>query len=89
MKLLDKQGALIDLAKKEIYSLPADLQTQIQQLNPEGFTQIVSLQKQWVHASMNTAYTMLFAYCAIAYLLAWSIMKMLVPREKLVNLNGK
>jgi ACS family hexuronate transporter-like MFS transporter len=38
---------------------------------------------------MNTAYTMLFAYCAIAYLLAWSIMKMLVPREKLVNLNGK
>jgi ACS family hexuronate transporter-like MFS transporter len=89
LKLLDKQGGLIDLAKKEIYSLPADVQTQIQQLNPEGFTQIVSLQKQWVHASMNTAYTMLFAYCAIAYLLAWAIMKMLVPREKLVILNGK
>jgi ACS family hexuronate transporter-like MFS transporter len=88
LKLLDKQGALIDLAKKEIYSLPAAIQTQIQQLNPEGFTQIVSLQKQWVHASMNTAYTMLFAYCAIAYLLAWVIMKALVPKEKQVNLSG-
>jgi len=88
LKLLDKQGVLIDLAKKEIYSLPAAIQTQIQQLNPEGFTQIVSLQKQWVHASMNTAYTMLFAYCAIAYLLAWAIMKTLVPKEKQVNLNG-
>ena len=89
LKLLDKQGALINLAKKEIYSLPADLQSQIQQLNPEGFVQLVSLQKQWVHASMNTAYTMLFAYCATAYLLAWAIMKTLVPKEKQVNLNGK
>jgi ACS family hexuronate transporter-like MFS transporter len=37
---------------------------------------------------MNTAYTMLFAYCATAYLLAWAIMKTLVPKEKQVNLNG-
>jgi ACS family hexuronate transporter-like MFS transporter len=29
LKLLDKQGGLIDLAKKEIYSLPADVQTKL------------------------------------------------------------
>jgi len=86
LKLTDKQGALIDLSKKELFSLSADLQSQIQQINPEGFTQLVNLQKQWVHASMNTAYTMMFVYCAIAYLLAWRIMKYLVPKEKQVIL---
>jgi ACS family hexuronate transporter-like MFS transporter len=32
-----------------------------------------------------TAYTILFAVCASAYLIAWSIMKILVPRFKLIT----
>jgi len=31
---------------------------------------------------IETGYTMMFAFCAIAYLLAWGIMKSLVPMHK-------
>jgi len=31
---------------------------------------------------IETGYTMMFAFCAIAYLLAWGIMKSLVPKHK-------
>lgn len=31
---------------------------------------------------IETGYTIMFAFCAVAYLLAWSIMKMLVPKYK-------
>ncbi|AQX06523.1 MFS transporter [Elizabethkingia meningoseptica] len=32
--------------------------------------------------SIETGYTIMFTYCAIAYILAWSIMKLLVPKYK-------
>jgi ACS family hexuronate transporter-like MFS transporter len=35
---------------------------------------------------IETGYTIMFAYCAVAYLLAWMIMKTLVPRFKQVVL---
>jgi ACS family hexuronate transporter-like MFS transporter len=31
---------------------------------------------------IETGYTIMFVFCAIAYLLAWSIMKLLVPKYK-------
>lgn len=34
---------------------------------------------------IETGYTIMFTFCAVAYLLAWSIMKMLVPRFKLIT----
>lgn len=34
---------------------------------------------------IETGYTIMFAFCAIAYLLAWFIMKWLVPRYKLIT----
>lgn len=34
---------------------------------------------------IETGYTIMFAYCAIAYLLAWGIMKSLVPKYKLIT----
>lgn len=33
-----------------------------------------------------TGYTIMFSFCAIAYVLAWIIMKVLVPKYKLVEL---
>jgi len=39
-----------------------------------------------IQQEMTVAYGYMFAFCAIAYLLAWSIMKSLVPKEKLINL---
>ncbi len=35
---------------------------------------------------IQTGYTIMFAICALAYLVAWSIMKALVPRMKIVNI---
>lgn len=32
--------------------------------------------------SIETGYTIMFTYCAIAYILAWSIMKILVPKYR-------
>jgi ACS family hexuronate transporter-like MFS transporter len=34
---------------------------------------------------IQTGYTIMFTICAVAYLVAWSIMKMLVPRYKLIT----
>lgn len=85
LNLVDKHGELIDITKKEIFHLSKDLQTQLRQVNPEQFTQFLMLQKQLVQASMSTSYTIMFTYCAIAYLIAWGIMKLLVPKEKQVR----
>jgi ACS family hexuronate transporter-like MFS transporter len=37
--------------------------------------------------NIGTGYTIMFVFCAIAYLLAWAIMKTLVPKMKLVYMN--
>ena len=86
VKLVDKYGDIIDITHKEVFNLSKDLQAQLQQINPEQFSQFLTLQKQLVQASMSTAYTIMFTYCAIAYLIAWGIMKLLVPKEKQVRL---
>jgi ACS family hexuronate transporter-like MFS transporter len=36
---------------------------------------------------LQTGYMIMFAICALAYLLAWSVMKLLVPAHKEVNLS--
>jgi ACS family hexuronate transporter-like MFS transporter len=86
LQLVDKHGTVIDITKKEVFNLSKDLQAQLQQVNPEQYTQFLGLQKQLVLASMSTSYTIMFTYCAIAYLFAWTIMKVLVPKEKQVRL---
>ncbi|HLT41650.1 MAG TPA: MFS transporter [Sphingobacteriaceae bacterium] len=37
--------------------------------------------------NIGTGYTIMFVFCSLAYLIAWSIMKALVPKMKLVDLN--
>lgn len=44
--------------------------------------EIVKAQLPVVQAEMTIAYTYMFAFCAVAYLLAWGLMKMLVPKFK-------
>jgi ACS family hexuronate transporter-like MFS transporter len=86
LKLIDKKGDTIDITHREIFNLSKDVQTQLQNVNPEQFSQFLTLQKKLVLASMSTSYTIMFTYCAIAYLIAWSVMKLLVPKEKQVRL---
>jgi ACS family hexuronate transporter-like MFS transporter len=35
---------------------------------------------------IETGYTIMFAFCAVAYLIAWSAIKLLVPVEKPIQL---
>ncbi|MES2004902.1 MAG: MFS transporter [Bacteroidota bacterium] len=86
LHLADKHGDVIDITKKEVFNLSKEVQAQLQQVNPEQYTQFLSLQKQLVLSSMSTSYTIMFSYCAVAYLIAWGVMKMLVPKEKQVRL---
>jgi ACS family hexuronate transporter-like MFS transporter len=46
------------------------------------FDQLLQLQKPLVATEMNTSYTIMFAICAVAYLIAWTVMKSLVPKYK-------
>lgn len=39
--------------------------------------------------SIQTGYTIMFSFCAVAYLLAWCVMKLLVPKMKLVDVYKK
>lgn len=86
LPLVDKHGDVIDVTRKEIISLSKDIQAQLQQVDPDLFAQFAGLQKKLVLASMSTSYTIMFSFCAVAYLIAWSIMKSLVPREKQIRL---
>ncbi len=86
VKLVDKYGDTIDITKKAVTDLSKDLQAKLEAVNPAQFAEFLTMQKQVVLASMSTSYTIMFSFCAVAYLIAWSIMKMLVPKEKLVRL---
>jgi ACS family hexuronate transporter-like MFS transporter len=86
VKLVDKYGDTIDITKKAVTDLSKDLQAQLEAVNPTQFAEFLTMQKQVVMASMSTSYTIMFSFCAVAYLIAWSIMKMLVPKEKQVRL---
>jgi ACS family hexuronate transporter-like MFS transporter len=55
---------------------------QLQAIDSSLFEKLLQLQKPLVAAEMNTSYTIMFAICAVAYLIAWSVMKGLVPKYK-------
>ena len=82
LKLLNKKGELISLDKIEMRSLPKEVTEQLQSIDAGMFDKLLQLQKPLVAAEMNTSYTIMFAICAVAYLIAWIVMKALVPKYK-------
>ena len=86
ISMLDANGELIYLVNKEWSNLPAYTLEKLQTIDPIQFEKFSQMQKLNIHDSMSLAYGYMFIFCAIAYLLAWRIMKWLVPREKLINL---
>ncbi len=83
---MDAKGIAIKLSEKEWSHLPDKILQPIQAMDPIHFEQFRLLQKQLIQQEMSTAYGYMFVFCATAYLLAWRIMKWLVPKEKLINL---
>jgi ACS family hexuronate transporter-like MFS transporter len=86
LKLLNSHGAAVDLNLTALNSLPKDVVAQLQTLNPESFAALKQLQAPLVQAQMTTAYAIMFGICATAYIVAWGVMKLLVPKFKKIVL---
>jgi ACS family hexuronate transporter-like MFS transporter len=85
LKFLNKKGEVINLDQIELRSLPKEVTEQLQSIDASMFDKLLQLQKPLVAAEMNTSYTIMFAICAVAYLIAWSVMKSLVPKYKAIT----
>jgi ACS family hexuronate transporter-like MFS transporter len=86
LTLVNKHNDIINLDKTEIGSLPAEVIQQLQSVDPGMFEQLKSLQAPIVQGNMTIAYTMVFAFCALAYLIAWAVMHFLVPRFRKIDI---
>ncbi len=82
LSLVTKYGDKVDLNTTELGSLSKEVTTQLQTIDPALFDKLVQIQKPLVQVEMTTAYTIMFTFCALAYLLAWGVMKLLVPKYK-------
>lgn len=85
LKLATKYGDPINLNRSELNGLPKEVADQLKNIDAASFEQILQLQKPLVQAQMTTSYTIMFAICAVAYLIAWLVMKSLVPKYKVIN----
>jgi len=85
MKLVNSHGTVLDLNYVELGSLPKNVIAQVQAVNPEAFVQLKQMQVTIVQTEMRTAYSIMFAICALAYVAAWIVMKSLVPKYKRIE----
>ncbi len=86
MELLNKRGDLINLSNIELGNLPKEVVTQLQAIDPGSFEQLKNIQSPIVQGNMTIAYTWVFGFCALAYLMAWFVMHTLVPKFKKIDL---
>nr|MCU0375576.1 hypothetical protein [Chitinophagaceae bacterium] len=85
MKLVNKYGDTININTTDLGSLSGDVAAQLKALDAAAFEQLVALQKPLVLAQMTTSYTIMFTICAVAYIIAWLVMKQLVPKFKPIS----
>jgi ACS family hexuronate transporter-like MFS transporter len=86
MTLINKYDDVINLDKVELTNLPVEVVQQIQSVDPVMFDQLKAIQVPIVQGNMTTAYTLIFVFCAVAYLIAWAVMHFLVPKWKKIEL---
>lgn len=85
MKLINKYGDTININTTDLGGLSGEVAAQLKAVDAAAFEQLVALQKPLVLAQMTTSYTIMFAICAVAYIVAWLVMKQLVPKFKPIN----
>jgi len=85
LKLVNSHNVAINLNTAELGSLPKNVIAQLQAINPDAFAQLKHLQSAVVQQEMTVAYGIMFAVCALAYLVAWTVMKLLVPKFKKIE----
>lgn len=82
LKLINKYGDQINLNKTELNNLSVEIVAQIKSIDAAAFDQLLQIQKPLVQAQMSISYTIMFTICAVSYLIAWIVMKSLVPKYK-------
>jgi len=85
IQLVNKRGDIINLNNVEVGNLSKDVTEKLQAIDPNSFHQLKVLQSTIVQSEMTIAYGFVFAYCALAYIAAWFIMKSLVPKFKAIT----
>jgi ACS family hexuronate transporter-like MFS transporter len=86
MTLTNKHGDILNLDLVDLKGLPGDVTSQLQAIDPTSFDKLISIQAPIVQSHLTTAYTFVFIFCAVAYLIAWGIMHLLVPKFKKVEI---
>jgi ACS family hexuronate transporter-like MFS transporter len=86
LNLVNKYNDIIDLDKVALGNLPAEVIQKLQAIDPAMFEKLKDLQQPIVQSNMTTAYTIVFVFCALAYLLAWAVMHYMVPKMKKVDI---
>ncbi len=85
MKLLDKRNYAIDLNKVELRSLGNEISSQLQAIDSASFAKLKAIQASLVNSHLSTSYFYMFLICGAAYLLAWFIMKILLPKMERIE----
>ncbi|MBN1606931.1 MAG: MFS transporter [Polyangiaceae bacterium] len=85
LELQNRHGIPVDLNRVELGSLPKEIVTQLQAINPDALAALQQMQAAIVQGEMKTAYSIMFAVCAVAYLVAWTVMKILVPKYRRIE----
>lgn len=80
LNLVNSHNEKVNLDKVDFGSLPKDVAAKIQEIDPVAFLHFKHFQSSIIQPEMAKAYSIMFAICALAYLTAWTIMKLLVPR---------
>ncbi len=82
MSLVNKYGDVININESDLAGLSKDVADQLRAVDATAFQQLMDLQKPLVQGQMSTSYSIMFGICAVAYLIAWVVMKALVPKYK-------
>lgn len=81
LHLLNRDGVYIDLNKVSLIDLPKDISAKIiAVVGKSDWDILFAIQKNTVQPELGHAYMIMFGVCALSYLIAWSIMKVLVPK---------
>jgi ACS family hexuronate transporter-like MFS transporter len=83
MSLFNSSGNLIDLNKVALHDVSKDVVHKITDvIGQANYDQLLQIQNQQVQPQLSNAYIIMFIICALAYVTAWAIMKLLVPKHK-------
>jgi len=81
-----QQLQINDIQKVELRKLNSGVIAKINELNlGDGFDQLKMLQNEIVMGEMSKAYLIMFIICGTAYLVAWLLMHLLVPKFKKIE----